>query len=694
MEMQKSKNGKIHIWMQLLGFEMNDDDCGAKRFLNQTGFLPDSACALLFHPDFINTYDGFESEYELSPYNCAYRGIIRNAERNRQKWTNLNLQKLIASLKQEGCDMYLGMMGASLGNGTREWIEDHPEIYSHYRGGVRANYNLLKRFSDGTYYEDFFISKLCSVLKDYGFKGIHLADCLAPYGGNIAYGDFSVDLTKQFIEKTHFSFDEEFMLKLTDNSGDADDWRADFIWKNHRAEWIEFMCDRWVSFYEKLCRHVHSIGCEVMVLGMYCTAPFETKYCLGTDIARIVEAGVDCITENILPTGCYIASERLDREYYFHRYMAIVPLMASHVKNGHLVTMLGLQDASEEWDIMHHMPCMHELDLYTMMAYRRETGDESVRASEGYFLCLGDGVSNSDWQWEYKRLISAMTDNVSKTLSPVMLWSDYTYNNFLKEYINTRRWTVHKLFYELSKAGAMPGGSIRSEDLNGYTGMIIVPDFDLLSEEERQAVASYTGGELLITAKADFDVKKYGMNISFELTDAFSDFPLCAYFVNADICEAAKSEALALASEDDGAENIKGNPADMDEFKEPLDDTLPFAKVTSGFVDAMALCLKDSMNQYCTCSKPCLAYRLKSGDIRLYIFNTVRDRYSTAFVQMKEKVADTHILSAFPQLPVRYKNEPTGGIDHNHEKNPESKQCFEVKLLPGGVTVIDVIICD
>ena len=59
MEMQKSKNGKIHIWMQLLGFEMNDDDCGAKRFLNQTGFLPDSACALLFHPDFINTYDGF-----------------------------------------------------------------------------------------------------------------------------------------------------------------------------------------------------------------------------------------------------------------------------------------------------------------------------------------------------------------------------------------------------------------------------------------------------------------------------------------------------------------------------------------------------------------------------------------------------------------------------------------------------------
>ena len=86
-----------------------------------------------------------------------------------------------------------------------------------------------------------------------------------------------------------------------------------------------------------------------------------------------------------------------------------------------------------------------------------------------------------------------------------MLWSDTSYEKLLREYIKTRRWTPFKLFYELGKAGAMLGGCIRCEDLDTYQGAVVVADFDLLSEEEQQKVASYRGGPVLAVMPADFD---------------------------------------------------------------------------------------------------------------------------------------------------------------------------------------------
>ena len=78
----------INVWMQLLGFEKNDPDCGAERFFKQAGVVPDNICALLFHPDFVHLHQGMEKEYKLFPDNCAYRAIPRNTERARQDWTN------------------------------------------------------------------------------------------------------------------------------------------------------------------------------------------------------------------------------------------------------------------------------------------------------------------------------------------------------------------------------------------------------------------------------------------------------------------------------------------------------------------------------------------------------------------------------------------------------------------------------
>ena len=38
-------NNSMNIWMQMLGFEMNDPDRGVKRYLDNLGFIPESICA-------------------------------------------------------------------------------------------------------------------------------------------------------------------------------------------------------------------------------------------------------------------------------------------------------------------------------------------------------------------------------------------------------------------------------------------------------------------------------------------------------------------------------------------------------------------------------------------------------------------------------------------------------------------------
>jgi len=677
--MEKIPNGKVFIWMQLLGFDRDDPDRGAARYLDQTGFLPEGICALLFHPDFVHHHRGMDEEYGLHPDNCAYWGIPKNRERERQPWTNHDLKKLVSELAARGVGFYAGIMGSVTGNAFhREWISDHGELLGCF---------ALKRFKDGSWYEDFFVDQLCKTLKDYGMRGVHLADGFCP-SGNIYQGDYSTDMVTQFTDHTKTALPSEITAKLGDDSAEPRNARQGWIWKNARAEWIEFMCWRWEKFFSKLCSRVHEIGCEVMTLGMYCTDPFETKYCLGMDLGRVMEAGVDYLTANILPTSCYIANPWGSAEYFFHRYMAIAPTTAAHIKSGHLISMLGVQDATEEWDAMKHMPCWHERDLYTMMAYNAVDKNGPRRALEGYFLCLGDGISRADWDIERTKLEVALSADVDAVLSPCMLWSEAAYEKMLDEYIQTRRWTPFKLFYELGKAGVMCGACITSDALENHQGTLLVPDFDMLSHEEKQSVAGYKNGAVICTAPAGFDPAPYGIQSEICFADRHSSHPLCAFLFGAPVSAETAKKIEALLASDDGAPDVE-DPDGLADFTYTLIDTLPFVKVGSGFRDAVALLLKEA-NREIVCDMPYLACRLKNGAWRLYVFNNVNHQYRHAFVKIGRPVADVKIVSGFPVLPVRYMSQKDGGLVHNYDKEIPERQNFEVKLLPGGVTVLDV----
>ena len=150
--------------MNLLGFEKNDADKGVGRFLDTTGYKPDAITGLLCHPDFFNQHRGMTEEYILPPDNCAYYGAPRNLERERQEWTNYDLRELVSGLHKEGIEFYAGVFGSYMNNAYhREWINDYPELFRPglKNGNNREKLFALKRFKDGSYYEDFFVDKVC-----------------------------------------------------------------------------------------------------------------------------------------------------------------------------------------------------------------------------------------------------------------------------------------------------------------------------------------------------------------------------------------------------------------------------------------------------------------------------------------------------------------------------------------------------
>ena len=258
------KKAEMFAWMPLIGFNKDLPDKGIEKLTQRTGFKLNGTCLFVFHPDIVHHHNGMDKEVVLPPDVCSYYANPYNEERNRQEWTNYDLKDLALRLKAQGTEAFMSICGIALDNlFHKEWITNYPEL--HYCGSDKVGQLfVLKRFRDGTYYEDFFIDKLCRVMLDYGFAGLHVADFFCPMVGMVKDGDFSLDMLKQFEEMTGFSFPEKIISIKEDITENAR-IRGEWIWQNCRAEWIEFLCVRWEKFFKKLCDRMHAIGKKVFV---------------------------------------------------------------------------------------------------------------------------------------------------------------------------------------------------------------------------------------------------------------------------------------------------------------------------------------------------------------------------------------------------------------------------------------------
>lgn len=673
---------EIHIWMQLLGFDRDAADKGIGAFLERTGFTPDSICGLLFHCDFVNLHRGMEQEYPLFPDNCAYHGIPRNKERERQNWSNHDLRTLVRELKKQGIAFYAGIMGSYLNDlHHHEWLSDHPEMRA-CRRDKKGGLMCLKRMKDGTYYEEFFAQKLVETLVDYEMDGVHLSDSFCPTS-QIYMSDYSTDMVEQFMEHTGLTLPGEILATLGDDATPTVNRRADYIWANLREDWIRFYEWRWERFFRTVCAAAHKAGKQVWVLGMYCTDPFETCYVHAFDSRRAMDAGVDCITANILPTSVGLNAKGYP--YYFHRMHLQLPLICAQVGDHEILSMVNLQDASEEWSVLEHRPVQLERDIYTITSCRSFQNGEVTDAAKGVFLCLGDGIDPYHWKFLKSRIDVGFDIEASRVWSPMILWSDHAHRQMLPAYIQTRRTSVHKQSFEIFKAGTPFGGSLRTDQLTGFEGLLFVPNFDLLSNEE-QAELIASGIPFLGTVPADHSLP---FEATFCFLDRFSDYPLKAFTCGTALSEEVKQKIEALCNEDDG---LPSHAHDPELQVSALYGEIPFCKLNNGFIEAMGLALQTMMQAQfpVVCSTPMMAVRLKNGKDRLYLYNPDDDHYDHALVTCAADLKEVKVAGHFPVLPPRFVQQENTAFSFGYNKEPQKTNQFQVKLAPAGMTVVDI----
>ncbi|MBQ5777670.1 MAG: hypothetical protein IIV97_02495, partial [Oscillospiraceae bacterium] len=212
-------------WTELIGFDNEKKDFGVAEFLEKCSGDIESVALLIYNIDFVNEYNGLLEEENLSRGVCSYYGHGFNNDRAIQQWTNFQLKELVSELHKHNVkvlfsifDMYTYLdENDNVTNGG--FTEKHPELRAFISSDFKENASvmLMKHFSDGTPYCDYFIEKLSSVLSDFGFDGYHLADGLSSPRLCIQSGDFSDDIVGQFIGASKVILPDEVAGKCDKN---------------------------------------------------------------------------------------------------------------------------------------------------------------------------------------------------------------------------------------------------------------------------------------------------------------------------------------------------------------------------------------------------------------------------------------------------------------------------------------------
>ena len=672
----------MFAWMPLTGFDKDLPDKGVSTLLHRTKFDLHGVCLFVFHPDIVHHHNGMEEVRILPPDNCSYYANPYNEERNRQEWTNHDLRDLATELRSHGTECFISIMGVMLENRFHEeWLVDHPELRVQSKTGP-ATLLAIKRFADGTYYEDYFADKLCQVMEDYGFSGVHISDAFCPQFPVVHKGDFSLDLLEQFSCYQDISLPEDLIADPADTPENVTR-RGDWIWEHYRAEWIEFLNWRWNCFWKKICDRMHAIGKKVFVLGMYCTDPFDTAYLCGVDLQGIVRAGVDYLMPNMAANGSSIARNRF---WPYYQWANMMPLSDAYAPDAKKLNMLGVKDAAEEWDMLHHAPTLLDRDISFLPSYLRYQKDGTLkRCIDGYNVCLADGIYEDEWKWLRERFDIGFSALPVKTLAPTMVWSDTVHHNMLREYIKTRRWTPHKFLYELNWAGAQMGAIVRSEDLSDACGDLFVPNFDLLSNEEQEQIASYRGGTVICTAAAEFLPEACGITPQLQFTDEASPFRNTVFAFGGKAID--PEEILSLAAEPDDTPGME-DPFHAPESPYSLTHDMPYQKVSAGFVKALAALIKSTYSDRFTSTHPVIPMQMADGAIRIYVLNDDRLHYANAIITTKSPILRVKNVSKFPLLPVKFSSGDTFHFDSPTE--PGDYRNFRVLVPQGGLAIVDL----
>lgn len=650
------------IWLELIGFDNEQDDFGVDAYIETTGFTPHVVCLLLSSVDFVLQHEHTDQKVALPPDVCSREGHEHNQDRQRQSWTNRQLRGLIHALRQRGVGVYATVFSQHHDNRHhQEWATDHPEVRAYHtevrhRGGI----NPLSRLRDGTAYEDIFIPRLVQVMADYGFDGWHGADGYGPLSGPIYDTDFSDAMAVQFAESGPCEL-PDWITRPADDDPDGLCRRAEWIWRNRRREWIRFYARRWTQFWQKAVDALHGIGRQAAINSAWGRAPWESLYRYGIDYRAIARTGVDAMIVETVAAALTLDPRCGDPSRHYD-FLAMLMLIKACVPDMKLIFLHTTHDIVETWDVLRHGPAILEKEIFSL-ANVHHTGRDGRprRCADGLLVCLGDGIKPHEWQWLRQRWEIAFQSRPKRVHGAAILWSSAAMDSQVDDYIDHRTWTVHRTLYHLMLYGAPVQTTVDVGSIGAATGPLLVINPHLLPETERRAVLAYGGGPVIVIGPEADSLPEPALRFC----DVYGPRKLvCSVYAHAPSVDARL--------EPDGPEEPLGPSMEIVEPRAYWDH-LPFRKVSPSFLQACADVIRACAGVgRVTDGVTTMTTEAEDGTLRIAVKNQL-GVYTTATVDVGQPIERTSVVTPFPMMPV-----------------VAQESTVAVKAPPQGIVVVDV----
>ena len=449
-----------HVWMELIGFDNSSPDYGVAEFLSRSEVRPAAVSLLLTDPELVHSHKDLSVDFPIGDFHCSYCARPWNEERSRQQWTAWQLRGLVAELRRRGVAAYPSFFdvasptnsGYAAKFGARPfaktWLDGHPEVGCQLADGrLTRNICVIKRFADGTLYEDFFAPQLVRFLRDYGFAGWHACDGFGHPRHALNEGDLSDDVLGQFAAAVP-------SVRIPDGGRAA---KAAWILANARPDWCQFVARRHAEFLGKCAAALHSAGMKLFANTCWTCDPFEALWRYGVDYRLLAKAGVDGFYSEASATVLTLEGwgdlsiSKLDR--CRAALLRVRPSVSAPVFH-----LACVKDGMEQYNSLRHAPALAEAEILGLGGLACRGG----RALDGVLWCLADGMRKDEWRW-----LDAARGMASSPVRPEgvrVVWSDRANDAELDAYAADGSPSSFSLLTRLMHAGAAVSAAVRVED--------------------------------------------------------------------------------------------------------------------------------------------------------------------------------------------------------------------------------------
>ena len=487
---KKHEGFRNSVWIELIGFDNTLPDYGVGDFLQKTGFTPDMVSFHLTSICFVLTHKGMDAEYNLPLYACSYSGHAGNDDRKRQAWTNLQMAGLVHELHRRGVQVYISMFDfePELDEEPYRYLDEHPELRVVPRDGSHTDsLHMLNRFADGTTLEEVYIRQLKAVIHDYQLDGIQVADGVSSPRRSLQDADYSEQTTSRFFAELGITPPET----CTDVPS-----TAEYIFKNHRPEWIRFYRKHWSAFMAHVIEAINSTGAKAAFNSAWTKGPIEAVYRYGADYKAFENVAADLFFLSHDDNSFEMPHSR--RKFIHYEFASNMMQLRACLPKLKLTPLCMIRDTLEQWDVLHHMPtAMQRAVAVNLNNYYIDQNGRFKPTTNGPHYCLGDGLKAQDWDLLRMMWDNAFTENVQDVCGVTVVWSDKKCEKELEALIESRLWYNGKWTAELLSHGAAVHKITRLENLPKVQGPVLVINPALLEKEELEAIEAYRGGEVL-----------------------------------------------------------------------------------------------------------------------------------------------------------------------------------------------------